>query len=185
VKAVQPGAVEVAGVRQDRGGGADGGDHRQHLVQRRSKPGIVAQPVAQRLHRRFEIADAAVLRRHQPRPARQTRGELGSARPFVAIHRGARLDEGCHQAGLGTLGEHRRFDAQRPRQCDHQLAADPPAAVLDQVQVRRRDPHRRRQLRLTHPQIAAPRPDARAHAGLHRRPFCAASKIPLHILRVH
>jgi hypothetical protein len=165
MEAPAPGRVQVGLPHEDVGGGADGRRARQDLMHRFGQNRVMGEPVAQPLDRRLQVADALALLRDQRGPARKPRGHVVDAVGFgPAAGRFAPARGGGAQRvvdrRIRPVRQHAGFHPQRACQPDQQLASDPSAVVLDQVEIGRRNPRRLRQRRLLHAHQKPAVPDA-------------------------
>mmetsp|Transcript_23274 Transcript_23274/g.40191 ORF Transcript_23274/g.40191 Transcript_23274/m.40191 type:complete len:433 (-) Transcript_23274:268-1566(-) len=107
VKAVAPGRIEVFVLKQDRGGGPDGGSGGQHLMHGGGKLGVVGQPVTERLDRMFQTGGLAMRGGQGIGPARKAARKflgtvhlgLGHARAMCGV------PQRSDQRGLRPLGQ--------------------------------------------------------------------------------
>ena len=142
VETSAPCGVEIGLAHENVGGRPDGGGARQDLVHGLGQHRIMGQPVAQRLDGGLEVSDALALLRDQRGPARKPCRQivdpvgLGPAATALAQPVGGGLQRVVN-GGVGAVRQHPRLHPQRARQFDQKLAADPPAVVLDQVEIGR------------------------------------------------
>ncbi len=144
--------VELGGAVQDLGRRADRSDLGQHPVHGLAEERVLVQPVRQRVHRLPAIQPRAVQPHQRARPVALPADQAvraGRIQPQVAEQRLAgQFGQVVDQPPLGGAVDFLQREPERIGDALDQHAADVALVALDQVQVRGRDAHLRRQSRL-------------------------------------